>query len=108
MSVCAALRTLQHYRGKIREDECLCFTHGVTCSVASLVVLFSSLLPVCLVDSVAGVRKVAVLVCCWGFVLVDLRAFVGELMRVLFGWVRVFAVLRGFQRFQHLLHRCCC
>ena len=96
MSVCAALRTLLHYRGKIREDKCLCFTHGVTCSVATLVVLFSSLLPVCLVDSIVGVRKVAVLVCCWGFVLVDLRAFAGELTRALFGWVRVFVLMMEF------------
>ncbi len=79
MSICTALHALQHYRGKIREDECLHFTHGVTCSVATLVVLFSSLLPVCLVVSIAGVRKVAVLVCHWGFALVDLWAFAGEL-----------------------------
>jgi hypothetical protein len=96
MSICAALYTLQHYRGEIREDECLCFTHGVTCLVATLVVLFSLLLPVCLVDSIVGVHEVAVLVCCWGFVLVDLRAFAGELTRMLIGWVRVFVVLRGF------------
>ena len=108
MSICAALHVLQHYRGKIREGECLHFTYGVTCLVATLVVLFSLLLLVCLVVSVAGVREVAVLVCRWGFALVDLRAFAGELTRVWFGWVRAFALLREFRQFRRLLRRCCC